>query len=182
MARHLFGGSIPDYVVTPGDSVTVGGVTGNQVLLVPAEAVTFWSDPSTGTQYTDLLDLTNSAITGVTSDADGALPQFYGPDGITVMWADASGSRRLIIATDLGTDVGTLQSTVATLQATVDTLTAYAPTFVYRDPGTGAWPARPAGASRVWWIETQPTTPSPPTIDTTYMADGLDYYIGQAGA
>ena len=186
MARHLFGGDIAAYVVAPGDEVTGGDpeVTGNQVLLVPSSTVTFWSAETAGTQYTDLLDALDTPITSVTSDADGAIPQLRGPDGITVMWAQAgeAGARRLIVATDLGADVTALQATVATLQGAVDTLTSYAQLNVYRDAGTGAWPTRPAGASRVWWIETQPGSPSPPTIGGSYMLDGLDYYVGQAGA
>src|SRR5690606_724940 len=35
-----------------------------------------------------------SPITEVTADAQGAIPQFYGPDGVVGMWAEAGGGMR----------------------------------------------------------------------------------------
>jgi hypothetical protein len=132
VARHLFG-SIADYVVAPGDSVTVGDITGSQTLLVPGTVVTFWTDVSGGSQYTDLLDLTSAPIMSVTTDANGAIPQFYGPDGVYTMYADAGGDRRAIEAIDLGTDIVANASGIATLQATVSTLAPVASTGNYSD-------------------------------------------------
>lgn len=88
MARSRFG-SVADYVVAPGDEVTVGDITGYATLLVPSTVVTFWSAPSEGSQYTDLLDLTSAAIGSVTTDATGAIPQFFGPEGVTLLYADS---------------------------------------------------------------------------------------------
>lgn len=85
MARFEFGAGVADFVVTPIDGQwTVGAET----------AVTFWDGMTEGVQYTDLLDATSAAITSVTSDANGALPRFFGPDGVTGMWADAGGPTR----------------------------------------------------------------------------------------
>lgn len=85
MARYHFGRGIADYVVQPADGLwTVGaGVT-----------VTFWSDPDAGTQYTDLLDASDAAVTSITTDEYGVIPTFQGPDGVTGMWADAGGESR----------------------------------------------------------------------------------------
>jgi lysophospholipase L1-like esterase len=85
VARYSFGAGIADFVVQPSDGLwSVGaGVT-----------VTFWDASTGGTQYTDLLDAGSTPITEVTSDEYGAVPAFFGPDGVTGMWADAGGSSR----------------------------------------------------------------------------------------
>lgn len=106
--RHLFGG-IADYVIAAGD--------GDTLVLVPGQDVTFWSAASGGTQYTDLVDLTDVAISGgiVTTDGSGALPQFRGPDGVTLMYADAGGGRRAVVAVDVGASVTDLDALTAKL-------------------------------------------------------------------
>jgi hypothetical protein len=107
VTRHLFGGDIGGYVVAAGSSETVGSITGNHTLLVPGATVTFWTALSSGTQVTDLLDMTNAAITSVITDSNGAIPQLQGPATTPetwFMWADAnggSGPRRLVVGTDL---------------------------------------------------------------------------------
>lgn len=105
MSRHTFGGSIADYAVAPGAQVTVNSITGNQVLLVPGAQVTFWDSPSAGTQITDLLDSTDTPVTFITTDANGAIPEFQGPDTVPetlYMWADGgTGERVRVIAVDL---------------------------------------------------------------------------------
>lgn len=134
MARHLFG-SVADYVVAPGDSVTVGSgdsaITGYQTLLVPTTVVTFWTNVTGGSQYTDLLDLSDTPIMSVTTDDTGAIPQFKGPDGVTIMYADAGGDRRAVYAIDLGADVAVNTTAIGSLQATVAALSPLA--------GTGDW-------------------------------------------
>lgn len=132
MARHLFG-SIADYVVAPGDSATVGDITGFQTLLVPSTVVTFWTDATAGSQYDDLLDLTSAPITSVTTDANGAVPQFYGPDGVYAMYADAGGDRRVVVAVDLGADIATNITAVASLQGSVAALAPVATSGAYSD-------------------------------------------------
>ena len=85
MARHEFGAGVGDFVVRPSDGLW--GVGAGAV-------VTFYDQSSGGTQYTDLLDAGSTAITSVTADEFGALPRFFGPDGVEGMWADAGGSSR----------------------------------------------------------------------------------------
>ncbi|REF00277.1 hypothetical protein [Thermomonospora umbrina] len=159
MARHLFGG-IADFVVGAGDEVTVGSLTGLQNLLVPDQDVTFWTAPSGGVQYTDLLDLTDTPIPDgtLTTGSTGAYPQFRGPDGVTLMYADAGGARRAVVAVDLGADIASLLQRLAELEATVaeqQSLLTYALYGLRYDPGAGAYPSVPAelaGQQYLIWI------------------------------
>src|SRR5690242_19244103 len=85
MARNEFGAGVADFIVKPTD-----GLWG----IAPGVTVTFWDSSTGGTQYTDLLDAGSTPTTTVTADQYGALPRFFGPDGITGMWADAGGTSR----------------------------------------------------------------------------------------
>src|SRR4051794_37179055 len=112
MTRHVFGQSPTDWAFTVGDA--------DAATLAGSVTLTFWDNATSGTQYTDLLDVAGSAITSVTtSDGTsglpiGTIPRFSGPDGITSMWADAgSGYRSQMTALDLGTDIATLQTSTA---------------------------------------------------------------------
>lgn len=83
--RYEFGAGVADFIVAPADGIwTVGAAT----------SVTLWSAATDGTQYTDLLDGAGSPIAQIASDEHGALPRFFGPDGVAGMWADASGGTR----------------------------------------------------------------------------------------
>ncbi|MGK5531528.1 glycerophosphodiester phosphodiesterase [Streptomyces sp. URMC 129] len=85
MARHLYGG-VAEYVIAKG--------TANAAILQPGATVTCWSAESGGSQYTDLLmsdGVTPIAGGELEADATGALPEWYGPDGVTSLWLDASG-------------------------------------------------------------------------------------------
>jgi hypothetical protein len=159
MARHLFGGGIADWTFDLGDPATAGsGAEGNLAVVVPAVVVTFYDAATTGTQYSDLTDVTGGAITSITSDTSGELGQCYGPDNVYAMWADASGGagpRRLMVATDLGPDVEAMAEQLANLQNTVANLvelSAYMP-VVIREV-SGVIPPRPAiaGDRMGWWI------------------------------
>ena len=112
MARHLFGG-IADFVVGRGENVTtVDGLAGYQTVLIPNHEVTFWDAPVGGTRVTDLVDASGTPIADgvVITNDEGALPQFYGPDGVTLLYADAGGTRRAILAMDVGSAVATAQA------------------------------------------------------------------------
>ncbi|MGW0599969.1 glycosyl hydrolase family 28-related protein [Streptomyces sp. NPDC002776] len=85
MARHEFGAGIADYVVQPTDGLWS---------VAPGAVITFWSAADGGTQYTDLLDELSMPVVQVTADDQGFIPTYYGPDGITGMWADAGGTSR----------------------------------------------------------------------------------------
>jgi hypothetical protein len=112
MSRHVFGQSPADWAFSVG--------AGNAAVLAGGVVITMWDNATSGTQYTDLLDVAGSPITSVTT-ADGlsglpigTIPQFSGPDGVTSMWADAGGGyRSRIIALDLGADVASLQTATA---------------------------------------------------------------------
>lgn len=159
MARHLYGGGIADWTFDLGDPATAGsGASGNLAVVVPSVTVTFYDSPTTGTQYSDLTDLSGVPISSISSDTSGELPQFYGPDGIYFMWADASGGagpRRLMAATDLGPVVQALAEQVSNLQNTVDNLTAICALMVVANvEASGSYAARPAlaGARLVLWV------------------------------
>lgn len=136
LARHKFGGSIADFVVAPGGSVTVDDITGNEVILVPGVVIQFFDAATAGNAVADLEDLTLTSIETVTADSEGAIPQFYGPDGVRSIWADAnggSGPRRLMMATDIGSDLATDEANIATLQGTVVGLATVATSGAYAD-------------------------------------------------
>lgn len=174
--RYMFGG-VADYVVGAGDKVTFGGGPAYQTLLVPNKDVTFWSASSSGVQYTDLVDLTDVAITGgvVTTDSAGALPQFKGPDGVTVMYADAGGSRRAMVAVDIGATTEELRNTLLDLTSTVDAQAALlggSMGVVRYNADTSSWPTRPSDSRPYLWVG-----PTAPQIGGGYMQDGVDYWL-----
>ena len=131
MTRHTFGATLADYVIIPGDADTVGGIDGNQTLLVPDRVVTFYDASTAGTLLDDLLDLLDTPIVSVTTDSAGSIPAFQGPDDDTrAMWADANGGagpRALMVATDLGAD---LAVTIAAAAAAAADIAALAPVAV----------------------------------------------------
>ncbi|NYV72994.1 SGNH/GDSL hydrolase family protein [Streptomyces sp. UH6] len=96
--RYLFGG-IADYVIAPGEA--------NVATLTAGVTVTAWDAATGGTQHTDLLGADGvSPILGgaLTTDDDGAIPEFFGPDGVSSLYLDAnggSGPRRRTLTTDL---------------------------------------------------------------------------------
>ncbi|MEV2277881.1 SGNH/GDSL hydrolase family protein [Nocardiopsis sp. NPDC049922] len=110
MARHRFGGTA-DYVITLG--------TDNAATLQPASTVTCWNQSTGGMQYTDLTDIDGSTpIPGgeLTADAVGAVPEFYGPDGVRSLYLDANsgaGPRRRALAIDIGEDLTTTETGLA---------------------------------------------------------------------
>ncbi|MFD5663461.1 glycosyl hydrolase family 28-related protein [Streptomyces anthocyanicus] len=86
MPRYEYGSGIADYVVRPSDGMWGVGA---------GAAVTFWDASTGGNQYTDLQSASSTAITEVATDENGALPRFFGPDGVTGMWADGGGISRV---------------------------------------------------------------------------------------
>lgn len=118
MARSTFGGTTDDSVEA------IKTIAGQKVSSPQANiVVTFWSAKTGGTQYTDLL-LNGAAATSVTSDTNGQLPEFSGPDGIASMWADAGGGR-VRINSNLGpTDAGMASLVVTPSSATGAALAA----------------------------------------------------------
>jgi hypothetical protein len=159
MARHTFLGDLASWVMDTGAAATSGsGLAGDTTLVIPGQQVTFWNAQTSGSQYTDLLDATGSPITSVTSATDGSLPQISGPDSVTTMWADASGGlgpRRLAMATDLGTVLASLSTSVFLTPTAVknSAYTANPGDFVPVDVSGGSvtitLPGTPADETRV---------------------------------
>lgn len=95
MSRHQFGMSPSDWTFTVG--------TANAATLAGGVTITVWDNATSGTRLTDLLDSTGSPITSVTSSTGtsglplGTIPLFYGPDGVTQLWADAGGGYRSLL-------------------------------------------------------------------------------------
>jgi len=136
MARHIFGQSLTDWTFDLG--------TGDMVVVVGGQDITFWNASIGGTQYTDLLDASGMPVTEITSSdgtdglPKGTIPQFKGPDSnVVVMWADAGGGTRyLMVATDVGdvlTDVAAQGADIADLQTQVGGLAAVATSGNYSD-------------------------------------------------
>lgn len=95
MTRHMYGQGPADWTFSVG--------TGNAAVLAGAINITFYNQATGGTQYTDLLDASGSPITSVTSSNGssglpvGTIPLFFGPDGVTTMWADGGGGYRSLV-------------------------------------------------------------------------------------
>ncbi|TDC02273.1 hypothetical protein E1091_01095, partial [Micromonospora fluostatini] len=101
MARYLFGGGIADWTFVP----TTLEETANLAQLAGGIEITLWSAPEGGTRYTDLLDMDTEPVTAVITSsggdgqAVGQIPQFWGPDGVAVLWASAGGGPRAAMRT-----------------------------------------------------------------------------------
>ena len=92
--RRKFGGSAPDFAIT---------ISGTAVNIAPSTVITFWTALTGGSQYTDLQNTGGGAITSVTTDTAGELPEFFGPSGVWKMAADGGGgTRRWVLASDSG--------------------------------------------------------------------------------
>lgn len=188
MARHPFGGTTNDYVITVLDGGTV--FPGAKLaVLAPAVVVTFYNAATGGTQITDLALNANgtSPVASRTTDANGALAgTFYGPDGTTLLWADANGGagpRSAILARDCGNvavqagsdAASALASAITALttatQAAADATAALAAAARCLEKvqysATNGWPGRPQDADpgeMLLWVG-----PSNPPIGGTGM-------------
>lgn len=101
MARNPFGGTDSAWTFHPDgdDNATLG-----------TAVVTCWTDKAGGEQYTDLAqdEAGTEPITQVVSadgtgdDELGQIPEFWGPDGVTEMWAqaDAGPARVKVVASN----------------------------------------------------------------------------------
>lgn len=91
--RFPFGAGVADFATKQ---------TGAYLSLASGAVITMWTAQTGGTQITDLLAADGvTAITSVTTLADGTLPLFYGPaTGLTVMWANGGGAELARIQSD----------------------------------------------------------------------------------
>lgn len=97
MARYIFGGSPADIVFA--------ALTNDKILRVAAETtVTVWDAATGGNQLTDLqLPGNGTTITALTTDGNGRLPRFMGPDSLAELWIDSGANDRWILtSTQLG--------------------------------------------------------------------------------
>lgn len=78
--RYWFGGSVADYVVSPGEQIHVTEeVIGYHAALVPG--VVLWVyDYQTGNRTTDLLDATGNQVDTIVTAEHGQVVRFRGPD------------------------------------------------------------------------------------------------------
>lgn len=82
MARNLFGGSAAD---------VAEDIDGSRV---PSSIGTVWDGPSSSaTQITDLQDISGQPMQELTSDGQGMVGHFYGPDGVNLLYADFGAGR-----------------------------------------------------------------------------------------
>lgn len=95
--RHPFGGGLSEWAMTPGAS--------SYAYVSPGAEVRAYNAPTGGVRVTDLsMDPDGVNVVGaVTADANGQIPVFYGPDGITALWLSANnGPRTKAITSDGG--------------------------------------------------------------------------------
>ncbi|MEV5677452.1 glycosyl hydrolase family 28-related protein [Streptomyces sp. NPDC052179] len=91
MARNQFGGTAAD---------TAEDASGARI---PGAVGTVWDGAGSGaTQLTDLTDAYGGQLTQLTSDSNGMLPVFHGPDGIERLWVDFGTSRVALTSSDVG--------------------------------------------------------------------------------
>ena len=96
IGRRRYGGTMSDWSFQfIGDAIDrAAGVT-----------ITFYTALTGGTQILDLTTTGGGPISSVVTDPNGELPEFFGPDSVMEMYADANGGlgpRRRITCSDLG--------------------------------------------------------------------------------
>lgn len=183
MTRHTFGGDLSSWTTDLGDSDTSqSGQAGNVALFIPGAVVAFYTASTGGTPILDLLDGLGTATSTITSDSNGEVPEFRGPDTDPEtfrMYADGSGDgsgpRRAITATDLGDVVGSNKTVLlsqADAIASLQDLVASSLGIVEYDSGSSSWPTRPADSRVYMWVG-----PSAPPVGGGYMQDGRDFWL-----
>jgi hypothetical protein len=157
MSRHVFGNGSPDWLFTV-DATTTDAEPSDAINVIFYDALT------AGNAITDLLDNTGTPITAVTTDANGFLPEFSGPDTSPAaetrkMAADANGGagpRVWIQSTDMSADIDSAVSLADGAQASANSALSVltgAPMFVFAASDL-SWPSRPSTTRNVIWINT----------------------------
>ncbi len=173
MARRPFAGG--------GDAV-VFSLSAGVLQPMPFAAGTVWTQRSGGSQVTDLADTSGQPLSGLTTDALGAIPPFLGPaDGRDELWADFGRGRYLLTPTDLADKVEVLEEGgggddaigAGIVAAKGDLLAAIGPGAIARLP-VGAsgrvLTADPAAASGMSWQA--PLLGGTTSIDLTLTTTG----------
>ncbi len=86
MARYEFGGGAADFVTAP--------ITTDRLFRAASATLTVYLTRAGGAAVTDLL-LGGVPVTTIPVGANGQIPTFTGPDGVTTLWASASGGDRI---------------------------------------------------------------------------------------
>jgi hypothetical protein len=110
--RRPFGGNAATVLVDE------TGINGGAV-------VHWWTSEVGGTEVTDLVaadGVTPIPPGGVVSDTNGVVPDFYGPDETTRLYADAGRGRVLVLANDLDQRIANTEAAVTSLAARVTTV------------------------------------------------------------
>ncbi|MFE7113947.1 hypothetical protein ACFU99_00760 [Streptomyces sp. NPDC057654] len=90
MARHLFAGTTDTAAET------------NTGARLPNSTGTVWaSGEPDADQLTDLIDTNGNPMSMLTADANGMIPAFMGPDGISYLWLDFGAGRYMTLSTDV---------------------------------------------------------------------------------
>jgi len=142
VARYWFGQTLTDWAMVLGAATDDGsGVLSAPVSAVGPVTITFWNQPTGGSQYTDLLDASGTPITQVTvGDGTtypiGTIPRVQGPDSVTVMWADGGAGIRYKMVADLSDLPGQLDDLaggVEGVESAIEALATVATTGEYDD-------------------------------------------------
>jgi hypothetical protein len=109
LGRRRFGGKVEDWTFA---------FSGVNLVKAPSVTLTFYTALTGGSQITDLQTTVGGAISSVTTDANGNVGEFYGPDSVWKMAADANagaGPRVWLLSNDMGDELSTLRAYLAPL-------------------------------------------------------------------
>lgn len=143
MARYNFGGDLASFTILAPSGQS------NVVKSQPNATGSVYAARTGGSALTDLLDANGAAATTVSSDTNGFLNRFQGPDGIRALWVDFGGGSRFYIRAsdgvtqkmqiDVVSDCGADPTGVADSTAALTAAAALVPTTggrIYFPPGT----------------------------------------------
>lgn len=101
--RYRFGGTVADYTITLGDTVSVPGMpeaVTRGAVIVGGATITVWSAREGGARYTDLRTVGGAPVDSITSSSGtdlGVIPEFDGPEAVRVLWASGNGGPRVML-------------------------------------------------------------------------------------
>ena len=121
--RYLFGGTGADWAYGDAEVEDVNGTPVTVARFRPGSVITFYDARTEGTQLVVSSDADGQNIMTVTANADGFIDtEFYGPDGVTSLYASAGGGPRVKMTADLTPSLAI--ETAARVQGDADTLAA----------------------------------------------------------